>query len=66
VKNREDFAPNFQTKELDVLSQQNPASQFLFHQGILTKSNMTVIPHPSYFSFSPVEDNTERLPFLHN
>jgi hypothetical protein len=25
-----------------------------------TKNNMTVIPHPPYFSVSPIEDKTKR------
>jgi hypothetical protein len=29
----------------------------------LTKSSMTVVPHPPYFSVSPIEDKTERPPF---
>jgi hypothetical protein len=37
------------TKELAVVPWQRTVSHFLFHQGIFTKTNMTVIPHPSYF-----------------
>jgi hypothetical protein len=31
-----------------------------------TKSNMAVVPHPPYFSVSPIEDTTEWPPFWHN
>jgi hypothetical protein len=41
------------TKELAVVSRQRIVSHFLFHQEFLTKSNMTVIPHPPYFSLFP-------------
>jgi hypothetical protein len=27
-----------------------------------TKNNITVLPHPSYFSVSPTEDKTEKPP----
>jgi hypothetical protein len=27
---------------------------------------MTVVPHPPYFSVSPIEDKTERPPFWHS
>jgi hypothetical protein len=32
----------------------------------LTKSNMIVVPQPSYFSVFPIEDKTEKPPFWHN
>jgi hypothetical protein len=34
-------------------SRQRTVSHFLFHQGILDKSNMTVVPHPHYFPLFP-------------
>jgi hypothetical protein len=45
---REGFAANFGDKKLAVASRQLTVSQFLFHQGILTKNNMTITPtHPT-------------------
>jgi hypothetical protein len=38
------------TTELAVELQQRAVSHFLFHQGIFDKTNMTVVPHPQYFS----------------
>jgi hypothetical protein len=39
------------TKELAVASQQRATSHFLLLKGIFfTKNNMTIIPHPPYFS----------------
>jgi hypothetical protein len=41
------------TKELVVASRQRTISHFLFHQGIFDQNNMTIIPHPPYFSLFP-------------
>jgi hypothetical protein len=38
------------TRELAVASRQRTVSHFLFHKGILTKHNMTIVPHAPYFS----------------
>jgi hypothetical protein len=39
---------------------------FPFSTGnFFTKNNMTVVPHSPFFSVSPIENKTERLPFLH-
>jgi hypothetical protein len=62
MKMCEDFALNFGNRKLAVASQQHTVSHFLFTREFLTK-NMTVVPHPSYFPVSPIEDKTERLPF---
>jgi hypothetical protein len=62
----EDSTPNFGDKNLAVASQKHAASHFLFHQGIFTKSNMTVALPTLHFSVSPIEDNIERPPFWHN
>jgi hypothetical protein len=36
-----------------LLHRHNAPSHFFFHQGIFDKSNMTVGPHPPYFSLFP-------------
>jgi hypothetical protein len=53
------------TKELAVASQQHTVSHFLFTREVLTKNNMTLVPHPPSlpFSVSLIEDKTERSPF---
>jgi hypothetical protein len=50
------------TKELAV-ALQHTVSHFLFTWEFLTQKNMTVIPHPSYFSVFLIEDKIERPPF---
>jgi hypothetical protein len=41
------------TKELVVASRQRTVPHFLIHQGIFDKNDMTVVPHPLYFSLFP-------------
>jgi hypothetical protein len=41
------------TKELAVASRQLTISHFHFYRGIFDKTNMTVVPHPQYFSLFP-------------
>jgi hypothetical protein len=45
-----------------------PVSNFLFHHRIFfTENNLTAVTHPPYsLSVSPIEDKTERPPFLQN
>jgi hypothetical protein len=38
------------TKELAVAPRRSTVSRFLFHQGIVHKSNTTLVLHPPYFS----------------
>jgi hypothetical protein len=38
------------TKELAVASLQHAFSHFLFTREFLAENNMTVVPHPAYFS----------------
>jgi hypothetical protein len=75
VKTREDFAPNFSGKELDVASRQRTVSHFRFTWGFFTKIKDDCRPPPTpfaklgplrLFSVSPIEDKTERSPFWHN
>jgi hypothetical protein len=40
-----------------------PPHTSFFTREFCTESNMTAVPHPSYFSVSPIEDETERPPF---
>jgi hypothetical protein len=54
------------TNELAFASRQRSAIHFLFHNEFLTRSNMSVVPHPPYFSIFPIEDKTERPPYWHN
>jgi hypothetical protein len=35
--------------ELAIASRQHTVSHFLFHQGIFTNNNMTLVPNSSYF-----------------
>jgi hypothetical protein len=51
------------TEELAIASRQRTVSLFFSPREFLTKSNMPVVSHPSYFSVSPTEDKKERLPF---
>jgi hypothetical protein len=44
---------NLATKELALPSRQRTVSHFLFHHGILTSNNTTVVPHLLYFSLLP-------------
>jgi hypothetical protein len=53
------------TKELAVASWWHTISHFLFSREFLNKNKMTVVPHPRYFSVSPIQDKTERPPFWH-
>jgi hypothetical protein len=41
------------TNELTVATRQRSVSHFLFDQGIFTKNNTTVVPHPPYISLFP-------------
>jgi hypothetical protein len=50
-------------KDLAVASRQLTVSHFLFIREFFTKSNMTVVTQPPYFSVSLFEDKTERPPF---
>jgi hypothetical protein len=43
-----------------------PSHTSFFTREFLTRKNMTLVSHPPYFSVSPIEDKTERLPFSHN
>jgi hypothetical protein len=45
-----DFAPNFSDKNWQ---RQRTVSNFLFTREFLTKNNITVVPHPPYFSLFP-------------
>jgi hypothetical protein len=38
------------TRELTAASRQRTTSHSLFHQGLFYQNNMTVAPHPPYFS----------------
>jgi hypothetical protein len=40
-----------------------PPHTSLLPREFLTKSNMIVVPQPSYFSVFPIEDKTEKPPF---
>jgi hypothetical protein len=40
-----------------------PSHTSSFAREFLTKSNMTVVLDPQYFSVSPIEENAERPPF---
>jgi hypothetical protein len=44
----EDFAPNFSDKRTGFTK--TPIKHSHFHQAIFDKDNMTIIPHPPYFS----------------
>jgi hypothetical protein len=51
-------------RQKNWLLQHNALSHKSFSPwNFFTKNNMTVVPHPPYFSVSPIEDETERLPF---
>jgi hypothetical protein len=63
VKTCEVFAPHFGDKKLAVASRQRTVSHLLFQEGIFVQNNMTVVPHPPYFSVSPVKDKTENPSF---
>jgi hypothetical protein len=41
------------TKELAVALQQRTVAHFFCTRELLTKNNMTVVPHPSHFSLFP-------------
>jgi hypothetical protein len=47
------------TKELAVASSHTS----IFTREFLTKNNMTVVSHPTYFSVSQIENKTGRPPF---
>jgi hypothetical protein len=60
--------PEFWRQNNRLLHHDNAPSHTSFFTGeFLNKNNMTVVPHPPYFSLFPqTEDKTERLPFWHN
>jgi hypothetical protein len=63
VKIYEDFAKNLGDKITDCCITRKHRLTLSFSPGIFfTKNNMTVLPHPPYFSVSPIEDKTERPP----
>jgi hypothetical protein len=67
VKMSEDFAPNFWHKRTGCWIMTTYHLTLSFSPwNFLPKNNMTVIPHPPYFSVSVIEDKTERPPFSHN
>jgi hypothetical protein len=45
-----DFAPNFRDKISGSYITKTHRLTLLFHQGFLTKNNMTLVPHPPYFT----------------
>jgi hypothetical protein len=60
VKMCEYFAPNFGEKRNVCCITSFSTSEFL------TKNNMTVVPHPPFYSLFPIEDKTERPTIWHN
>jgi hypothetical protein len=63
----EDTLPELWRQKNWLMNQDNaPSHTSFFTRKFLTKSNMAVVPHPPYFSVSPIEDKTERPPFWHN
>jgi hypothetical protein len=55
------------TKEVLLHHDNSLSHTSFFTREFLTKNNMTIVPHPPYFSLvSPFEDKTERPPFWHN
>jgi hypothetical protein len=40
-----------------------PSHAYFFAREFLTKNNVTLVPHPPYFSVSVIEDKTEMPPF---
>jgi hypothetical protein len=63
VKMCEDFASNFGDDKRTGCCVTTTHRLTLFTGEFLTNNNMTVVPHPPYFSVSPTEDKTERPPF---
>jgi hypothetical protein len=56
--------PTYGNRELAVASQERAVSHFLFFTNeFLAENDMAVVPHPPYFSVSPIEDKTERASF---
>jgi hypothetical protein len=59
----EDFAPNFGNKRSGCpITTTHCFILPFFRREFLTKSNVSVIPHSSYFSDSLIENKTERPP----
>jgi hypothetical protein len=64
VKMCEDLALNFGDKELAVASCQRTISHIIFCQGIFYQKQHDCHPLPTLlFTISPIEDESERLPF---
>jgi hypothetical protein len=60
----EDFAPNFGDRRTACCITAAHNLKLPFSRGYFCqKNNMTVVTHPSYFSVSPIEDETERPQF---
>jgi hypothetical protein len=56
------FRPELWGQKYRLLLHHDSASFFI--RDLLTKDNMTVVPHPFYFSVFPqIEDKTKRPPF---
>jgi hypothetical protein len=54
MKMCENFAPNFGDNRTGLLDHSNALSQTsLFTRELFFKNNMTVVPHPRYFSLFP-------------
>jgi hypothetical protein len=62
VKMREDFASNSDDKGTGCCITTTHCLASFFTRDFLTK-NMTVVPHPLYFSVTLIEDKTEWPPF---